>query len=144
METGIITVADGVRIPESEIRFEHIRASGPGGQNVNKVASAVQLRFNVYTNNSLSHEVKERLIKYAGKRMATDGTLTIKAQNQRTQHLNRRDAMVRFTELITRAVLRPKKRLTTKPTKGSVLRRLESKRRRAAVKKRRRAAIGEE
>lgn len=133
----MIRINDDISIHQNEIAVEFIRASGPGGQNVNKVASAVQLTFDVQNSPSLDDEVKRRLRRLAGRRMASDGTLTITARRYRTQLQNREDAIARLVALIRRALERPKPRKKTKPTAAAKERRLEEKRRRAKLKRNR-------
>jgi len=135
----MIRTTHGIVIDEREIDIEYIRASGPGGQNVNKVATAVRLRFNVRGSASLPLEVRVRLIRLAGKRIAEDGFLMIHARRFRTQESNRKDAIERLVELIDRACERPKPRRATKPTTGSKERRLDAKHRRGETKDRRRS-----
>ncbi|MBC7878669.1 MAG: aminoacyl-tRNA hydrolase [Anaerolineales bacterium] len=127
---------------EKEFSLEYIRASGPGGQNVNKVATAVQLRFDVITSPSLAADVKTRLIKLAGKRMTDAGVLIIEASKFRTQEKNREDAIGRLYELVRKASERPKLRHKTKPTKASKEERLKEKKRVGAIKKIRRDKQG--
>ena len=131
----MIHIPRTIAIDESEIQEYFVRASGPGGQNVNKVATTVQLRFDVANSRSLPEEVRERLISLAGNRITEGGTLIINAQRFRTQGRNREDAMDRLVELIRNAAQRPKIRRKTRPTLASKIRRLESKRRVAESKR---------
>ena len=123
----MIEMTPTILLHESEIKITFIRAPGPGGQNVNKVATAVQLRFNVWHSSSLPEEVRTRLLALAGKRMTLEGDLIIKATRHRTQERNKQDALDRLRELIIRAATPPKKRRKTKPTYASKLRRLTTK-----------------
>ncbi len=130
----MIPVTDGISINENEIVEEFVRASGPGGQNVNKVATAVQLRYNVAESTTLPHDVRKRLIGLAGRRMTADGVLIIQARRFRTQEQNRRDAMERLISLVRKAVEKPKSRRMTKPSPTAKQHRLDAKRRRGQVK----------
>jgi ribosome-associated protein len=135
----MIRTTHGIVIDEREIDIDYIRASGPGGQNVNKVATAVRLRFDVRGSAALPLDVRVRLIRLAGKRISEDGFLMIHAHRFRTQESNRKDAIERLVELIDRACERPKPRRATKPTTGSKERRLDAKRRRGETKEGRRS-----
>jgi ribosome-associated protein len=135
----MIPVAPGLWIDENEIQEHFIRASGPGGQNVNKVATAVQLRFNVRHSPSLTEDIRSRLAKLAGRRMTEDGVLIIEAKTFRTQGRNREDALERLIALIRAASEPPKTRHKTRPTLASQQRRLKSKLQRGDTKKRRQA-----
>jgi len=134
----VIQVTPTVAIDESEIHEEFIRASGPGGQNVNKVATAVQLRFDVVNSRSLPEDVRERLLSLARGRLTENGVLMIEARRFRSQGANRKDAINRLVELIGKAVQKPQVRYKTRPTPGSKMRRLENKDRRAKTKRLRR------
>jgi len=131
----MIRITPRIAIDDAAIELHFIRASGPGGQNVNKVATAVQLRFDVRRAQGLPPEVRARLEKLAGRRMTQDGVLVIEARRFRTQERNREDALARLTHLVRRAAEPPAPRVKTRPTRASVRRRLEDKRRRAAVKR---------
>ena len=130
----MIRVTDAIALDEGELEERFIRASGPGGQNVNKLATAVQLRFDVRRSPSLPAAVRARLEKLAGNRLTNDGVLVIAAQRHRTQERNRQDALDRLIDLIARAAVVPKPRRPTKPTAGSRERRLAGKKLRATVK----------
>jgi len=134
----MIQITPSLAIDEREITYEFIRASGPGGQNVNKVASAVQLRFDVRRSASLTEAVKARLIRAAGKRVTGEGVLVIEAKRYRTQEQNRQDATTRLTVLIRKALERPKPRRPTRPSLAAKARRVESKKKRGAIKRTRR------
>ena len=131
----MIHVTRTIVINENEIQEDFIRASGPGGQNVNKVASGVQLRFDVANSPSLPDEVRQRLITLARRRITKEGMLVIDARRFRTQGANRQDAMERLMELIRKAAQKPRIRRKTKPTPGSNIRRLEAKHHRARTKR---------
>lgn len=132
-----MTAPTPLTIPDSELEERFVRSSGPGGQNVNKVASAVELRFDVRASASLPDAVRERLLARRDRRMTDEGVLVIQAQRFRTQERNREDARERLQALIEACRVAPKKRIATKPTKGSQERRLGSKRERAQVKRER-------
>jgi ribosome-associated protein len=134
----MIPVTDSIRLPDSELRFDFIRADGPGGQNVNKVATAVQLRFDAANSPSLPQAVRHRLLRLAGSRATKEGVVIIDARRFRSQAQNRRDAVQRLAELIRRAAARPLRRRPTRPTKAAMAKRLERKRRRSEAKRRRR------
>jgi len=134
----MIPVSDAIRLDENEIRFDFIRSSGPGGQNVNKVATAVQLRFDAAGSRSLPDDVRRRLLHLAGNRATREGVVIIDARRFRSQEQNRRDAVRRLVELIRRAEPRPPARRPTRPKAAAVARRLERKRRRSEAKRRRR------
>ncbi len=131
----MIRITSNFAINESEIKEQFIRASGPGGQNVNKVASAVQLRFDVASSSTMPKDVKTRLMRLAGRRMTEGGVLVIDARRYRTQERNRKDALERLITLLRRASMRPKPRLKTRPTLAARQRRLASKQRRGDLKR---------
>jgi ribosome-associated protein len=139
----VLQVTPTLSIAESELDERFVRASGPGGQNVNKVATAVELRFTPAASPVLSDDVRARLRSLAGSRMTADGVLVIDARRFRTQAENREDARQRLAALVRRALTPPKRRRATKPTAGSERRRLEAKRRRSEAK-RGRGTVGSE
>jgi ribosome-associated protein len=131
------------RLSSDELRFEFFRSSGPGGQNVNKVATAVRLRFDVRRSPSLPADVKERLLVLAATRINQDGDLVIEARRFRTQEKNREDAVVRLMRWIARAAHEPRQRKATKPPAAAKQHRLEAKQRRGLTKDRRRRVFPE-
>ena len=131
----MIRINDQISIDESELEESFVRSSGPGGQNVNKLSTAVQLRFDVRHSPSLPNDVALRLMRLAGRRMTKDGVLVLIAQNHRTQERNRAEAQDRLVALIQEAAIRPTVRRATKPTKASKERRIEGKKRRSGIKK---------
>jgi ribosome-associated protein len=139
----MITVTPTISIDENELQFDFIRASGPGGQNVNKVATAVQLRFDVTGSVSLPDDVRERLLHLGGRRVTLDGVLIIEARRFRSQEKNRQDALERLFHLIEKAAAKPKKRLRTMPSRASKMKRLDAKRRRGEIKRQRRSVFHE-
>jgi len=139
----MIAVTDFLAIDERELEFEFVRASGPGGQNVNKVSTAVQLKFDVRRSPSLPEGVRARLERLCGSRLTQDGVVVIAAQRFRSQIRNRDDAVERLVELIRKAATPPVKRRPTRPTAASRRRRLESKSRRSDIKRNRSGPIGD-
>ncbi len=140
----MIRVTAAIAIDESELHMDFVRASGPGGQNVNKVSSAVQLRFDVRNTAALPPAVRERLIRLAGKRVTTEGVLIIQAARFRTQERNRQDAVDRLVQLVRRAAQKPKPRVKTRPSLASKERQLAQKKRRGRLKKMRRIVSGDQ
>jgi ribosome-associated protein len=134
----MIEITPSLSIDEKEIQVEFIRASGPGGQNVNKVASSVQLRFDVGNSASLDPDVKERLTRLAGSRMTDEGVLIIEAKRYRTQEQNRADAVQRLISLIQRALEKPKERKATRPSRTAKAARVGDKKKRGEIKRTRR------
>jgi len=137
----MISVTPEISIRERELKLDFIRSSGPGGQNVNKVATAVQLRFDVFRSPSLPEDVRRRLVRIAGKKVSKEGVLLIDARRFRTQERNRQDALDRLIQWVRRAAEKPKKRIKTKPTLSSRERRLEGKRQRSETKRLRKPLI---
>lgn len=129
-----IVVTRSISLPEDELQFRFVRASGPGGQNVNKVSTAVELRFDAGRSPSLSDAVRTRLLALAGRRVTNDGVIVIDAQRHRTQERNRADAIERLVELIRQATVVPRVRRPTRPTRGSQERRIAGKKKRAEHK----------
>jgi ribosome-associated protein len=130
----MIPVTDTIALDDSELQERFVRASGPGGQHVNKTSTAVELRFDVRASPSLTEEVKGRLERLAGSRLTQDGVLVLFSQGSRSQELNRQEVRERLIALIRQAAVRPKPRRATRPTFASKLRRLDAKSRRAGVK----------
>lgn len=137
----MLMITSTLALDESELHETFVRSAGPGGQNVNKVATAVQLRFDVAHSASLPEAVRARLVTLAGKRLSTDGVLLIEARRFRTQEQNREDARARLAALIRQATIAPKARRATRPSKASKERRIETKKSRGQTKKLRRAPI---
>ena len=131
----MIEISPTLKIDERELTFDYIRAAGPGGQNVNKVATAAQLRFDIWRNDSLLVDVKTRLVKLAGRRVTSEGILIIEARRFRTQEQNRADAIERFVALVRKSLEAPKPRKKTRPTARSRQKRLQSKKKRSEVKR---------
>ena len=137
----MIRATPDISIRETELKLDFVRSSGPGGQNVNKVATAVQLRFDAAHSPSLPEEVRQRLVRIAGKRVSKEGVLLIDARRFRTQERNRQDAVERLIQWIRRAAEKPRKRIRTKPTLRSKERRLEGKRQRSETKRLRKPVL---
>lgn len=132
---AMIRITDTIAIDEREIEESFVRAAGPGGQNVNKLSTAVQLRFDVRRSPSLPDDVRARVERLAGRRLTQEGVMVITAQRHRTQERNRQDALDRLVDLIRRAAQPPAPRRPTRPTAGAKRRRLEAKKQRAAIKR---------
>lgn len=130
----MLRITDDIQIDETELQWDFVRASGPGGQHVNKVATAVILRFDAAASPAIDKSVENRLRQIAGRRMTADGQLIIKAGRFRSQSQNRQDAIERLTNLIQKAAVRPKSRKKTRPTRSSVERRLAGKQHRSKIK----------
>jgi ribosome-associated protein len=130
----VLVITPDVSIPDEEFEWKFIRSSGPGGQNVNKVASAVQLRFLLPLNTSLPVAARNRLRRMAGQKLIDDGSILISARSERSQEQNRRDALERLAELIRAALIEPKIRKKTRPTRASKERRIDSKKRSGTTK----------
>ena len=139
----MIEISPSIRLDETEIQYIFVRATGPGGQNVNKVATSAQLRFDVVHSPSLPEDVKQRLIRLGGSRMTTDGVLIIEARRYRTQDQNRTDALHRLITLIQKSTEAPEPRYATRPTRASQVRRVESKKKRGETKRARKAGSGD-
>ena len=140
----MIRITPSIAIDEAEVQFQFVTASGPGGQNVNRVATAAQLRFDAASSPSLTNEIRQRLTSVAGRRMTGDGVLIIKAQRFRSQEQNWEDAINRLVALLQKAAETPRRRRATRPTRASKERRLESKKRRSKTKRLRAPVGGEE
>lgn len=137
----MINITDKISIGEDEIKEEFILSSGPGGQNINKVASAVRLRFDIKNSPSLPDDVSRRLALAGGKKVSSEGVLSITARRFRDQNKNRKDALNRLVEMIRKAAEGEKQRIKTKPSRKSEIKRLEAKRHRSGIKKIRKPAM---
>lgn len=144
MSASRIAITPALSLDPAEVAISYIRASGPGGQNVNKVATAAQLRFDLRASPSLPDPVKARAVRLAGARLTQSGEIVITADRHRTQALNRDDAVARLVALLAEAAVPPKPRRKTRPTLGSKLRRLEGKSQRSGVKRLRSGKLGED
>ncbi len=140
----MVFITPAISVPDDELHESFVRSSGAGGQNVNKVATAVELRFSISNNWTIPYDVKQRLIRLGGRRVTQEGELVLFVQTHRTQEMNRKAAVQRFVELVQKAALPPPPpRVATKPTRGSVRRRLEGKAIRATVKSNRKSPAGD-
>ena len=138
---ALIRITAKISIDETELHEKFVRSSGPGGQNVNKVSTAVQLRFNVAHSQNIPHSVKMKILNSGDSRLTKDGELVLIAESFRTQEANRKDAVERLKEIIRKAAFVPKNRIPTRPSLGAKKRRLESKAKRGSVKKTRSGKI---
>jgi ribosome-associated protein len=136
-----IKITSNISIHSDELHEKFVRSSGPGGQNVNKVSTAVQLRFDVAQSENIPERVRQKILQSGDSRLTNDGKIVIIAESKRTQEANRREALSRLVEIIRQAAFVPKRRIATKPSKGAIKRRLESKAKRSAVKKKRSGKI---
>jgi len=135
-----LRISSELVIPDEDLEWKFVRASGPGGQNVNKVSSAVQLRFLLLQNSTLPAAAQQRLRRLAGQKLNDDGSILISARSERSQDQNRREALARLEALVREALITPKIRKKTKPTRASKERRIESKKRRSSTKRHRHAS----